>query len=402
MYEGKRVAAVIAAAGAGSRMGGGVPKQYLELEGAPVLGRTLAAFVRHPAVDEIYIAIREEDRERCRDLVREWGCGRVTAMVAGGAERQDSVFCVLKEMKKNGPLPELVLVQDAARPFVSGALISRVLKAAAEEGAAVPGLPVRDTVKRGKEGVLHETVDRRGLFTVQTPQGFQTGLLLQAYETAEARGFRGTDDAALAEGLGRPAALVEGEARNIKLTTPEDMAMAAAFLKRSDNQRPCRMGTGLDAHAFAPGRKLILGGVEIPFEKGLAGHSDADVLTHAVADAVLGACALGDIGRHFPDTDPAYKGVSSLKLLEQVKALAEAAGFVPGNVDVTLIGQRPKIAPHAREMEENLARALGVAEGQINVKATTTEGMGFTGREEGLAAQAVAVVYDKPGTGIKE
>ncbi len=278
-------------------------------------------------------------------------------------------------------------------------MITKVVEASAEYGAAIPGIPLRETVKRAEDGWLGETLDRDTLFAVRTPQGFDTSILKRAHRSARAEGFMGTDDGALLERIGGLSRLIPCEQDNIKITTAEDLPIAEAIANRLDAKPapaaelpPWRIGTGFDAHTLVPERKLILGGVEIPYALGLLGHSDADVLLHAVMDALLGACALGDIGRHFSDKDPKYAGISSLLLLEYTREIMEKAGFVPGNVDVTLIGQRPKIAPYAAEMRTNIAQALRIDESLVNVKATTTEKMGFCGRGEGLAAEACATV----------
>ncbi|HTN53910.1 MAG TPA: 2-C-methyl-D-erythritol 2,4-cyclodiphosphate synthase, partial [Anaeromyxobacter sp.] len=283
----------------------------------------------------------------------------------------------------------VVLVHDAARPFASAGLAARVAAAAARDGAALAALPVTDTVKRAGPGEaprVAETLDRRALWLAQTPQGFRRELLLRAFEAAGAEASAVTDECALVERLGAPVTLVPGEAGNFKITGPDDLARAQALV-----EAPVAMGVGYDTHRFAAGRRLVLGGVEFEGD-GLLGHSDADVCAHAIGDAILGAAGLGDLGRHFPDTDPRWKGASSLALLREIAGKAAARGWRVGNCDVTLAARRPKIAPRAEEMRARLAEALGISPGQVNVKATTGEGMGFVGREEGIAAHAVALL----------
>jgi 2-C-methyl-D-erythritol 4-phosphate cytidylyltransferase/2-C-methyl-D-erythritol 2,4-cyclodiphosphate synthase len=259
-----------------------------------------------------------------------------------------------------------------------------VLRMARETGAAVPALPVTDTLKKGRDGLVAGTQPREGLYAVQTPQGFSREVLERAYkECVDAL----TDDAGLVERLGLPVAIVPGSRRNIKITLPEDFAMAEQMMTSAP-----RVGLGYDAHRLVEGRQLILGGVAIPHEKGLLGHSDADVVLHALTDALLGACALGDIGQHFPDSDPAYQGISSLLLLEKTVALLKEKGFRPMQCDLTIQAQRPKLAPHLPRMRANIAAALGIPLDKVGLKATTTEGLGFVGWEEGIAVQAVAVV----------
>jgi 2-C-methyl-D-erythritol 4-phosphate cytidylyltransferase/2-C-methyl-D-erythritol 2,4-cyclodiphosphate synthase len=294
---------------------------------------------------------------------------------------------------KNGLLAAegaaVVLVHDAARPFATADLAARVADAAARDGAALAAVRVTDTVKRGAGEApprVAETLDRRTLWLAQTPQGFRRDLLLRAYDAAGAAASEATDECALVERLGAPVTLVPGEPGNFKITGPEDLARARAAL-----DAPVAMGVGYDTHRFAAGRRLVLGGVEFEGD-GLLGHSDADVCAHAIGDAILGAAGLGDLGRHFPDTDPRWKGVSSLVLLREIARLAGERGWRVGNCDVTLAAKRPKIAPRAEEMRARLAEALGVPPAQVNVKATTGEGMGFVGREEGIAAHAVALL----------
>jgi 2-C-methyl-D-erythritol 4-phosphate cytidylyltransferase / 2-C-methyl-D-erythritol 2,4-cyclodiphosphate synthase len=313
------------------------------------------------------------------------GLGKPGRAVAGGPARADSVRNGLAALSGCG----VVLIHDAARPFATPALVARVGEAAARDGAALAALPVTDTVKRAGPGQpprVAATLDRRELWLAQTPQGFRRDLLLRAYQAAGAEASAATDECALVERVGATVTLVPGEPGNFKITSPEDVARARAL-----TEAPMASGVAYDCHRFVPGRKLILGGVEFEGD-GLLGHSDADVCAHAIGDAILGAAGLGDLGRHFPDTDPQWKGVSSLRLLREIAAKAAAAGWRVGNADVTLAARRPRIAPRAAEMQARLAEALGVSPFQVNVKATTGEGLGFVGRGEGIAAHAVALL----------
>ena len=316
----------------------------------------------------------------CLELAGDNGITKLDAVVEGGAQRQDSVYNALREAGRLDPGTAYVLVHDAARPFVTEDVVQEVIRGAFDRGAAVPCVAVKDSL-RENEGERSRCVDRSRFFAVQTPQGFRKELLDEAYEKACKDGFSGTDDASLVERLGYNVEIVDGDYDNIKITTKEDLPM--------EN----RIGTGFDVHRLVEGRKLILGGVEIPYEKGLDGHSDADVLIHALMDALLGAAAMGDIGRHFPDTDDAYKGISSMKLLDRVNNILAENMYSIGNADITVIAQKPKLSPYIEKMRENIADVLGIGKDLINIKATTTEKLGFTGRGEGIAAEAVCSIY---------
>lgn len=379
MYENNKIAVIIAAAGRGRRLGSDIPKQFLKIAGEPVLVKTVRAFSSNEYVDEIVIVTNEEYIEHCCQLTSEYNLEKVTAVVEGGAERQDSVYKALQHIS-SGDAADCTLIHDAARPFISSETIVNVIDASVRKGAAIACVPVKDSIRQGTSEESRN-IERSNLYNVQTPQGFRTSLLMEAYEKAFAEGFYGTDDAGLVERLGQQIELVMGQYDNIKITTKEDMPMES------------RVGTGFDVHALVEGRALILGGVEIPFEKGLDGHSDADVLIHALMDALLGAAALGDIGGHFPDTDPQYKGISSVKLLEHVTALLKKESYSIGNVDVTVMAQRPKIKPFINDMRQIIADTMGVDISRVNIKGTTTERLGFVGREEGIAAQAVCLLY---------
>lgn len=379
MYNNKKTAAVIAAAGMGTRMGSDIPKQYLKIGGEPILLKTLRAFCANESVDYIFVVTNREYIDQCQRMKEDYGLEKVLSIVEGGKERQDSVYRALQEVNRKRPGVEYVLVHDGARPFVSQETIDYVIAAAAGAGAAVACVPVKNSIRQG-EGKESRNVERKHLYAVQTPQGFKKSILMEAYERAFADGWYGTDDASLVERIGQPVELVMGRYDNIKITTKEDMPM--------EN----RVGTGFDVHQLVSGRPLILGGVEIPFEKGLLGHSDADVLIHALMDALLGAAAMGDIGQHFPDTDDQYKGISSMALLEKVKALIDEEFYKISNVDITLMAQRPKIKSFIGDMRRNIAKTLDIDENRVNIKGTTTEKLGFVGREEGIAAQAVCLL----------
>lgn len=378
MFEGKNVTAIVVAAGRGTRFGGDLPKQFLKIGGETVLEKAVAAFEAHPAVDQIAVVTGGDFIMLCEDLCSKFT--KVKRILPGGAQRQDSVYEGLKTVTEG-----LVLIHDGARPFVTGKVIDRVLEGAYNQGACVPCVAVKDTVRQAAGG-SSRTLDRSTLFSVQTPQGFEVCLLKEAFAKAFEEGFSGTDDASLVERLGHPVALAEGDYANIKITTRED-------LPEEDKKMDMRVGCGYDVHQLVEDRKLILGGVEIPHTKGLLGHSDADVLIHALMDAILGAAAMGDIGKHFPDSDQQYKGISSMKLLEHVKTLISDAGYTVGNVDVTVMAQKPKIASYIPQMKSNIAETLGIEIERVNVKGTTTEKLGFVGREEGIAAEAVCILY---------
>ena len=375
MYKGRKVTAVVTAAGSGRRMGTPLPKQFLKIGGKTVLEKAVEPFESSEHVDEIIVVGSSEFLELCTGLCRQFS--KFSRAVAGGKERQDSVRNALNLVEDG-----YVLIHDGARPYVDMETIMRVLEAAAGTGAAVAAVPVKDTVRqtRGGDNTDSITLPRDRLYSVQTPQGFDVALIREAYAAAEGEGFLGTDDGGLAERAGHPVTIVEGSYRNIKITTQEDLPMET------------RIGTGFDVHRLTEGRKLILCGIEIPFEKGLLGHSDADVAVHALMDAMLGAAAMGDIGRHFPDTDDAYKGISSMILLQKVRELIEQEGFRLGNADITIMAQRPKLSPYIEKMRTNIAAVLGMDAGSINVKATTTEKLGFVGRQEGIAAEAVCTI----------
>ena len=380
MNNKKKTAVIIAAAGTGKRMGSSIPKQYLKIGGEPILLKSIRAFCDNKEIDWIVVVTNGDYIQACLEMKDRYGLDKIQAVIEGGEERQDSVYRAIVEIDRLCPEIEYVLVHDGARPFVRQETINAVLEAAEEKGAAVACVPVKDSIRQEKDGES-ANLPRQRLYAVQTPQGVQKEILRKAYEQAFADGYYGTDDATLAERIGQSVALVRGTYDNIKITTREDMPMES------------RVGTGFDVHQLKEGLPLVLGGVKIPFEKGLLGHSDADVLVHALMDALLGAAALGDIGRHFPDTDPQYHGISSMELLRRVKGMLDKNGWRVGNVDITLMAQRPKIKSLIGDMTDNLSKTLDLETCRINIKGTTTERLGFVGREEGIAAQAVCLLY---------
>jgi 2-C-methyl-D-erythritol 4-phosphate cytidylyltransferase / 2-C-methyl-D-erythritol 2,4-cyclodiphosphate synthase len=375
--------AVIVAAGRGTRFGGTMPKQYLPLGGGTVLRHAVAAFATHPRIAGVQVVIRDEDRS----LFEEAMAGLpVLYAVPGGAERQDSVRLGLEALAAHDPAR--VLIHDGARPFPDAALIDRILDALAAAPAAVPALPLGDTIKRVADGVVRETVDRSHLWRAQTPQGFHFGPILAAHRAAAGRVL--TDDAAVAEAAGLAPVIVPGSEDNLKVTTAQDLAAAERLL--ASRLGDVRVGQGFDVHPFGPGDHVMVCGVAIPHEVAPVGHSDADVGLHALTDAVLGAIGAGDIGLHFPPTDECWRGASSDRFLAYAGALVGERGGIIAAVDVTIICERPRIAPHRDRMIERVAEILAIAPSRVSVKATTTEGLGFTGRREGIAAQAVATV----------
>ena len=372
MYKDKQVTAIITAAGKGSRMGASLPKQFLKIGNKTILEKAILPFEKAECIDHILVVSGAEFVEVCQDICQ--GMTKVRKVIAGGKERQDSVNNALKLVEEG-----YVLIHDGARPHITEKVILNVLEDVSKVGAAVAAVPVKDTIRQQCEDG-GKTLKRSELYSVQTPQGFEVSLIKEAFAKAYEDGFYGTDDAGLVDRMGKTVAISEGDYANIKITTKEDMPVEV------------RIGTGFDVHRLVEGRKCIICGVDIPFERGLLGHSDADVALHALMDAMLGAAALGDIGKHFPDTDPKYKGISSIKLLEYVNQFIAAEGYSLGNADVTIMAQKPKMLPHIQEMRENIAKALNVPVSAINVKATTTEKLGFVGREEGIAAEAVCIL----------
>ncbi len=402
------VSVIIAAAGKGKRMESGMNKTFLPLLQQPVFSYSVRIFDACPMVDRLAVVVAPEEISQMKALLSGMRLSKPWQIVAGGSERQYSIANALAALEQqNG----IIVVHDAARPLIETLLVEEVIDSAMRFRAAVTGVPVKDTVKMVDEnGFVSQTLQRNFLWSVQTPQAFEASVLNQAYRQAMKDGFLGTDDSGLVERLGIPVKVIRGSYGNIKITTPEDLCVAETLLRKiydennflNNESEQCdvvsRIGIGYDVHRLIDGRKLILGGVDIPYKQGLEGHSDADVLLHAVQDAMLGAAGLGDIGRHFPDTDMRYKGISSLLLLANVRDLLFAEKWKVNNVDAVIVAEQPKLAPYIGKMNEIIAQTLHVAVKQVNIKATTTERLGFTGRQEGIAAQAVVSLIKSSGS----
>lgn len=381
-----KTAALILAAGMGTRMGG-ISKSKLEICGIPALALTMLAFEKAKSIDGIIVAARAEELSFVKSLASSYGITKFVGAAEGGASRTESAK---KALDVTHELYNHVAVHDGARALITPDDIDRVAECAFSNSCATAATKVTDTLKAARNGFISSTVDRTSLYAVQTPQVFYRELYERAINKAILSDGEYTDDCSMLESIGQSVMLVTCSKTNIKLTTPEDVFLAEAILEKRGGAM--RIGHGYDVHALCEGRELILGGVKIPHEKGLMGHSDADVLLHAVMDSILGACALGDIGKHFPPSDDTYKGISSMKLLSSVAKLIKTAGFSVNNIDATLVCQRPRLAPHIDAMRENIAFALGICADDVSVKATTEEHLGFTGREEGIAAHAVCTV----------
>jgi len=375
-------AALIVAAGRGHRLGGAMPKQYLPLAGRAVLRHSLETFARHPAVGAVRVVIHRDDLDLYGAAADGLG---LLPPVEGGATRQESVRLGLESLRELNPAR--VLIHDAARPFADAALIQRMIGALDGSPGAIPALPVADTIKRGSAGMIVETVDRQALWRAQTPQAFRYGEILAAHQAAAGREL--TDDAAVAEAAGLTVALVPGAEENFKVTTEADLSRAERILAPAAD---IRCGNGFDVHRFAPGNQVMICGIALSHDHGLEGHSDADVGLHALTDAILGAIGAGDIGQHFPPGDPRWRGADSIRFLAHAAALVAERGGRLLSLDVTIICERPKIGPHRAAMIARIAEILGLDPSRVSVKATTTEGLGFTGRREGIAAQATATV----------
>lgn len=383
LEQGMRVTAIIVAAGNGTRFGGTRPKQYEDLAGEPVIRRTMNRFIGHPAISEVLAVISPGHQdyylEACGDL-------EAASPVDGGADRQSSVFAGLQALGDNPP--SHVLVHDAARPLVSDLVISHVIDGLLRNDAVLPVIAVADSLKRSENGRVTQALEREGVVIAQTPQGFAYSSICQAHEAHLGQSM--SDDTAVAASFGLAIATVPGAVENLKLTTPGDMKRALAYLGAASMRVVC--GTGFDVHSFADDRPLILCGCDIPHERGLAGHSDADVGLHAITDAIFGALADGDIGSHFPPSDAQWKDASSDQFLLHAVNLVRARGGEINHLDLTLICEQPKIGPHRDRMRQKISDIAGLAIDRISVKATTTERLGFTGRGEGIAAQAIATL----------
>jgi 2-C-methyl-D-erythritol 4-phosphate cytidylyltransferase/2-C-methyl-D-erythritol 2,4-cyclodiphosphate synthase len=387
----ENVAILVVAAGRGSRAGEGLPKQYREISGVPVIHLTLARLIEALPTASIVAVIHPDDR-----ALYEAGCGPLLAHLAapvhGGATRQLSVRAGLEALAARSPAPDIVLIHDCARPFVDVGVVRRAVTAARETGAAVPGVAVTDTIKEvAPDGRIAGTPPRDRLRAVQTPQAFRFQLILDAHRRAAAQGVADlTDDAAVAEWAGHPVHVFAGNASNMKITTPEDFTRADQAVLAS--LPDIRTGQGFDVHAFGDGDHVWLGGVRIVHDRGLVGHSDADVLMHAVTDAIFGALADGDIGSHFPPSDPQWKGAASDNFLRYAAERVRARGGLIAHVDGTIVCEYPKVGPHRDAIRLRLAEIIGISVDRVAVKATTSERLGFTGRSEGIAALAMATV----------
>ena len=371
------IAAIIVAAGRGTRAGGDVPKQWRRLHGRRVADWTVDAFLAHPAIGRVVLVLHPDDLGQAE--------GFADVLIAtGGASRDASVGAGLEALA--GDPPDLVLIHDVARPLVSEAVISRVIAALETAPGAAPALAVTDALWKGEDGTVAGTQDRSGLYRAQTPQGFRYAAILDAHRRHPGGA---ADDVEVARAAGLAVAIVEGDERNMKITGPGDFARAEEAMR---DGMDIRVGQGYDVHAFETGEACVLCGVAVPHDRKLKGHSDADVGMHALTDALYGALAEGDIGQHFPPSDPQWKGAASHVFLEHAIGLAREKGYALANCDVTLICERPKIGPHAGAMRAALARIMDVDVDRVSVKATTSERLGFTGREEGIAAMAVATL----------
>ena len=395
------VTAIIAAGGRGARLGAAEPKQLLAIGGRTILERSVMALLSHPSVTEVIVALPQDLVGNLPAHLRD--SAKPLRVVAGGARRQDSVANAFRATSEQS---DIIVIHDAARPFASADLIARTIAAAVESGAALAALPARDTVKRasgpaeaGHYRNVAETLPRDTIFLAQTPQAFRRDVLRDAL----ALSGDATDEATLAERAGHDVRLVEGEASNIKITTRDDLTLAEAIARSTEGPasdgvgrtapaRTGRAGTGYDLHRLVEGRPLVLGGVLIPADRGALGHSDADVVCHAATDAILGAVGLGDIGRHFPDSDPRWKGASSVDLLRRAAAMVAEHGFEVGNLDVTVVLEAPKIRDYVDAMRQEVAKALAIDVGRVSIKGKTNEGVDAVGRGEAIAAHAIVIV----------
>ena len=380
--------ALVLAGGGGVRLGAEMPKQYLDLSGRAILRHSIETFLGHPAIDEVRCVIRPEDRELYDAAVAELA---LQDPVAGGGNRQDSARLGLESL--TDAAPATVLIHDAARPFVDSETIDRTLAGLLDYPAALPAVPLSDTLKRSDGPRVTGTIERDGLWRAQTPQGFRYQEILAAHQASAGESL--TDDAAVAERAGLEVALVMGSENNMKITTTDDLERARRML--AGDAPDVRVGTGFDVHRFGPGNEIMLCGIAVPSDRGLEGHSDADVGLHAVTDAILGAVAAGDIGMHFPPSDPQWGDAASDLFVRHAAGLVRAKGGEISHVDVTIICEQPKIGPHRPAMAARIAEILDIGHDRVGVKATTTEGLGFTGRGEGIAVQALATVRLPPG-----
>lgn len=380
-----QVSAILAAGGRGTRFGGIRPKQLATLRGRPLLQHSLEAFLLSPSIDRVVVALPPDVASAPPAYLDD--DRKPVEVVAGGERRQDSVANAFARVDGR---TDVVVIHDAARPLVTPAVIERTVAEAIRSGAAIAAVRAHDTVKQVRDGLIEATLPRELIYLAQTPQAFRVAVLRDAFAVAADV----TDEASLVERAGHPVAIVEGDPWNLKVTTPADLELAERLLGGSGAAVGLmRIGNGYDLHRLVMGRPLVLGGVTIPFERGLDGHSDADAVCHAVTDAILGACAAGDIGRHFPDTDSAWKGADSVALLRRAASIVREQGYAVSNVDVVIIAQRPKLLPHVPAMVANVAAALDVAPACVSVKGKTNEGVDSMGAGDSIAVHAVALVY---------
>ncbi len=390
--------AIIPAAGSGARFGGDKPKQFVEIGGVPIIIHTLQRFDACQDIDAIIVALKPTEIGSFGELLQSYKLRKPIRVVNGGAERSESIGNALEAAGEWQP--ELIAVHDAVRPFVTPAQISTVLARARVTGAAILALPSTDTIKEVENGLIQRTIDRHRIYRAQTPQAFRYELLLRANAEARAQGLltaMATDDSLLLEQIGLPVAVVEGSPQNIKITTPDDLSQAEGIWRLMDSieskaQSAIRSGLGYDIHRLVEGRKLILGGIDIPHDRGLFGHSDGDSLIHAMTDALLGAAGLGDIGTQFPDQDPRWENADSTEFLRLTCSLLRQQGYKIVNIDATILAECPKMMPHIPAMRVKLAEAMEIDPAQINIKAKTNEGLDAVGRGEAIAAQVIALI----------
>lgn len=386
------IVGIIPAAGMGTRMiGSSKNKLFLTLNGTSILILTLKALDSF-GINHFILAVRREEMDFVRNLINGEKWNASFDFAVGGKERQDSIENALRKLPEKS---EMVVIHDGARPFIDIITYQNTLLEAQKGGAAIAAVPTKDTVKKaGLDYWVETTYNRSEIWLTQTPQIFSSRVIREAYAYARKEEFYGTDDASLVERMGSPVKIVMGNYKNIKITTPEDLIIGEAIMKEREKAQ-LRIGKGFDVHRLVEGRPCILGGENIPHSKGLLGHSDADVLSHAISDALLGAAGLGDIGVHFPDTEKAYEGADSIELLKKIVEMITANHWEIQNVDATIMAERPKIVPYASKIKENLAAAMKIEPDQVNIKATTMERLGFVGREEGIAAEAIALLKRK-------
>lgn len=383
------IAAIVLAAGKSTRMGSKINKPYILLGNKPVIYYSLNAFEKNKLIDSVVVVVKKGEQKRCGKIARQFKFKKVKAIIIGGAKRQDSVYNALKHI--NSSKPDMVVVHDAARPFIEDSMITEIIKEAKKKGAAITAIPLADTI-RTKE----KTLDRKGIWIVQTPQAFLGTLLFKAYNKAYKDSFLGTDDASVMEKMGHSISIVKGSSLNIKITTKEDLKLANALgTVPEGGLSPFLVGIGYDIHPLVINRKLILGGIGIPYEKGLSGHSDGDCLTHAIMDAVLGACGLGDIGKLFGRAKPKYKNISSIILFKKVMEIIAKKKFSINNIDVVVLCESPSLKNYKKAMQLKLAKVMKIPKSNVNIKATSAKGIGEIGANEAISAIAIVSLWQK-------